>query len=138
MRLGIYDPEKTNIIVGVRKIDGLYNGEFITAVYNNPKRMTAISGGRGEYALSKNPDRTGVITIVTHLEPLSNQYLQSLADSGSLFPVFIQNKNETLTNLATAPEGWIEEPADFKLDEQEPGNIWIIGVGNLSIIRSKN
>ncbi len=136
MRIGIYDPSGVTVIVGTRKIDGFFSGTFVDAKYNNPKLMKAIAGSRGEYALSKNADRTGMVTIVLHIESASNAYLDSLAGAGSIFPFLVQSNGETVKELATAPEGWIEELPEMGFDADQGSRTWQIGVGDLKLIRS--
>lgn len=133
-KLGTYDPADVNIIVGTRKIDGLFNGTFITVARNNPVEIQAQIGARGEYALSANPDKSGTIAIVLHAEAESNIYLNSLVGSKSVIPVYIQRKGETINEIITAPEAWIQEAPQKEMDELEPSRTWLIGCGELQQI----
>jgi hypothetical protein len=133
MRNGIYDPEKTSLIVGTRQINNFASGTFISAAYQNPKRLQAMVGARGEYGLKRNANRSGLITIVLQPEALENSYLMSLANAESIFPILATRIGETLRDIATAPEGWIEESPNMDEDADEPNRTWIIGVGRLDL-----
>lgn len=133
-REGVYDPADVTVKVGTRNITGFYNGTFIEVSRNNPKEMSATAGSRGEYALSVNKDKTGQVSLVLHAESESNSYLGSLANSKSVVPLFINRNGETISEIITSPEAWIEEVPQKSYDAEEPSRTWQIGCGDLQQI----
>ena len=134
MRLGIYDPAEHTLIVGTRKISGFAEGTMIEFVPNNAKLMSAKVGARGEYSILKNRNRSGMINVNLDPESESNIYLNSLVGAESIFPVYIQRNGETVRDILTAPEGWIEERPDFSADDTGPTRTWGIGAGSVQQI----
>lgn len=132
MRAGQYNPEDVTLIVGTRQINNFGPGTFISAVYATPKRIEAQMGTRGEYGLKYNPKRNGLITLILLPDAAENSYLMSLANAKSIFPVLGMRVGETLRDVATGPEAWIEESPNWDNDE-EPTRTWVIGVGRLDL-----
>lgn len=136
MLIGKYDPKKNNVIIGVRKLSGFFDGSYVEANRNNPKEMTGIVGAEGETALTENSDRSGTISIVLHKESESNIYLDALCESRSKFPILIESAGEIVREIITSPEGWIEEKPQPNYDSTAPSRTWLIGVADLKTAHS--
>jgi hypothetical protein len=133
MRSGQYNPEDVNLIVGTRQINNFADGTFISAVYETPKRIQAQMGSRGEYGLKFNAKRNGLITIILLPDAAENAYLMSLANAKSIFPILATRVGETLRDVSTGPEAWIEESPAMDYDADAPTRTWVIGVGRLDL-----
>lgn len=130
-RLGKYNPKEVSLIIGTRRIDGFGPGTFIEVTRTNPKEITATVGGRGEYSLSQNPDRSGTVSFILQAESASNIYLQSLVGSGAIIPLFVNRTGETIREVITSPESWVEEKPQKAMDDTGPDRVWIMGAGDL-------
>jgi hypothetical protein len=135
-RIGKYNPKEVNLILGTRKITGYAPGTFIDVQYNNPDIMTPDVGAQGEYALVENPDTSGTITIVLQQDAADNAYLHALAASRSVFPAFGQRVGQTIREIFTSPEGWVQQRPGKGFDAAPSGRTWIIGAGDLQLVDS--
>lgn len=128
-REGIYDPSEVFVIVGGRTIQGFAEGTYVEITRNNPAEITAVVGARGEYSLSKNRDKSGVINLTLLAESPSNSYLDSLVGSGAIVPIVVTRNGETIKEIVTGPEGWIQERPQKTFDAEAPSRTWVLGVG---------
>lgn len=133
-RQGIYDPATVNLIISTRTIEGFGDGTFIEVARTNPKELTAQVGSRGEFGLVKNRDRSGTISFILQPESESAIFLNGLVGSDTIFPVLVQRLGETIREIVTAPEAWIEEIPQKSFDQENPQRTWLIGCGDLSQI----
>lgn len=131
-REGVYDPSEVFVTVGGRTIRGFAEGTFVEVTRNNPVEISAVVGARGEYALSKNRDKTGTFTLTLLAESPSNSYLDSLVGAESIVPVSVVRNGETIKELVTGPEGWVQERPQKTFDAEAPTRAWLIGVGEMT------
>lgn len=131
--LSTYSSEDVQITVGGVTISGAADASFCTVARTSDTWSMKIGSG-GEVARSKNPDRSGRITLRLLSTSDSNDYLSGLflADdlsNSGIVPVMIKDGNGT--SLFTAPQAWVVKPADADFDKEANEREWMLDCAEL-------
>ena len=111
MALKTYSPRKVSVIIGAFTLEGLVDDSFVSAERSTDAFTKQLSNN-GKATRIHSSDRSGMIKVTLQASSDSNDYLSALAIADDLsqigtFPIII--KDNSGTDLATAPEAWIKK-----------------------------
>lgn len=116
MSLKSYVPSSVSVIVGTVTLEGLAEDSFVDSERKTDAFTSSVSN-EGKVTRTKSSDRRGTIKVTLEASSDSNDYLSSLAITDDLtnvgtFPVIV--KDNSGTDLSTAPEAWITKIPNLK------------------------
>jgi len=140
MSLKSYVPARVSVIVGTVTLEGLAEDNFVDAERKTDVFSESISN-EGKVTRTKSSDRRGSIKITLEASSDSNDYLSTLAITDDLtnigtFPVYI--KDNSGSDLATAPEAWITKIPNLKKGKELGKVEWNLSCAELIIFLGSN
>lgn len=138
--LRTYNCDQISCIIGGRPITGFAKDSSIKVVRNSPM-WTYKVGLKGNGTRSKNPDKSGTITLVLEQSASDNDFLSEKHDiddklGTGVFSILIKDTNGR--TLIDAPEAWINKTADVELATEAGERTWNIDVDKLSMFVGGN
>lgn len=130
-----YSPEKIDVIVNGFALSGFTTDSIVT-IERSEDAFELYSGADGEIGRSKNPNRSGTITIMLASTSESNETLSALAIADELsgigtFPILVKDNNGT--TLAASGEAWVQKIAPSELARTINDREWIIQCARLDV-----
>lgn len=130
-----YSPEKIDVIVNGFALSGFATDSIVT-IERSEDAFELYSGADGEIGRSKNPNRSGTITIMLASTSESNETLSALAIADELsgigtFPILVKDNNGT--TLAASGEAWVQKIAPSELARTINDREWIIQCARLDM-----
>ena len=140
MSLKSYVPQRVSVIVGTVTLEGLAEDSFVDAERKTDAFSESVSN-EGKVTRVKSSDRRGTIKVTLQASSDSNDYLSSLAITDDLtnvgtFPVVI--KDNSGTDLATAPEAWITKIPSLKKGKELGKVEWTFSCAELILFIGSN
>jgi hypothetical protein len=128
-QLKTYSPEDITIIVEGVEIEGTAQ-DFCTVSYEED-HFTYTSGSDGEGCRSKNPDRSGTITITLMQTSTSNSVLSAIAKTdditgAAIFSILVKDNSPQATSLHTSDSAWIQKTSDAGYGKEAGDREWTI------------
>lgn len=141
-----YDPTKVVVTVGSYTVTGFADGSLVKCERNEDGFKLTV-GGDGEAVRSKNPNRSGKITISLMQSSASNEYLSSMAlldetgaagavttpraaPTASVQTVTVKDNNGN--SLWSADEAWVMKPADGDYEKEAKDRTWVLEAAKLT------
>jgi hypothetical protein len=133
-----YDPIKVVVTVGSHTISG-YGENSLVKCERNEDGFKLQVGGSGEAVRSRNPNRSGKITITLLQSSISNEYLSAMANldesgvagavaapntapTAGVLPVTVKDTNGN--TIWSAEEAWIVKPPAADLEKEAKEREW--------------
>jgi hypothetical protein len=131
-----YDPTEVSTTFSGQPIAGYATDTFIECV-RDEDAWTLTVGNSGDGARSRNPVKSGTITITLLAHSPSNALLQAIADadelSGEGVGEFMVKDRSTLTALCLARSAWIQKPPDWTRAKELGTVTWVLRTDELTI-----
>jgi len=123
-----YNPDQVRVNWGGKfNIDGFADGTFITMTRNSP-RTEVVVGAKGDNAITKSADFSGMIELTLLQNAPANEYLSyimSLEDiAGDLIRAIIEVTDPSGSVLSIAQRCHIQEPAPVTLGDGTNAKTW--------------
>jgi hypothetical protein len=138
-KVATYVPEDVSVTVNGADIRGFADGTFVNAERNN-QGFTLQVGSDGSPTRSKNPDRSGTITLTLQGSSAGNDTLTALAaldeesSNGVATVVVADNSGRTLCQ----GRGWVQKLPAREFAREISNVEWVFECGVLNIIHGGN
>lgn len=140
MSLKTYNAHEVSVIVGIRPITGLSEGDAVSVERESDSWSDSV-GISGEVTRSGSADKRGTITLRLQQTSEDNDYLSALVTADELtksgvVPVLIRDVNGN--SLYMAEEAWIKKPANASFAKDAGEREWVIRCARLEMFSGGN
>lgn len=139
-KLRTYNADLISCVIGGRPITGFAKDSSIQ-VERTSEQFTKRTGLKGNTTRSKNPDKSGTITLTLEQTSSDNDYLtgkHELDDKYGTGVFSVMIKDDNGTTLVDAPEAWVSKLAKVDLAVEAGERVWTIDVSDLSVFVGGN
>jgi hypothetical protein len=132
-----YDPTEVSVTFNGVTIDGFGPDTFVEVTRNQDGWTYQPSNSGPPGARSRNPDRSGTITITLIDSSPANALLQAFADADELtgegVGEFMVKDRGTATGKCTAQNAWVKKMPDWKRGKEVSTTVWVLESNNIVI-----
>lgn len=129
--IGTYDARKVVTTVDGVFITGYADGSFVKSSKDNDN-FEASSSAQGDAVISVNGDQMGTIEITLNQTSPSVSYLDGLANSRALVPVWVNSNNE-VKEVSGGTKAMITKPSDKEYGKSATNRVYTIKVFDYSV-----
>lgn len=126
-----YDPTATILNWNSIIIQGVMDGEFVTAEHRNPDVELHV-GAQGFATFVENADKSGMIKVILSQKSPTNGLL-SAAFRSKVAGMFLMTENDLVTTRVVGADARIEKHAPIKRGKTIVGMEWTWLVPNLQL-----
>lgn len=128
MATSTYDPRNVSVVVGTIMVNGFASGSMVKCERNNDTYSLEV-GGDGYGVRSRNPNRSGKITIRLLQSSATNISLTAMAASDELLGEGIVTVTVADLNgktLWSSPEAWVLKPPSSDHQDKASDREWVL------------
>ncbi|RUL56463.1 phage structural protein [Lysinibacillus antri] len=129
--IGTYDARKVVATVGGVFITGYADGSFVKASKDNDN-FEATSSAQGDAVVSVNGDQMGTIEITLNQTSPSISYLDNLANTRAMVPVWVNSNNE-IKEVAGGTKAMITKPSDKEFGKAASNRVYTLKVFDYTV-----
>lgn len=134
-----YSPADVSVTVNGIAISGYSEGTFVTCEREEDS-FTKIVGSDGKATRSKNPNRSGSITLTLKASSASNDTLSAFAskdeiDGSGVFAIMVKDNSG---RSVCAGSGWIRKPANAEFAKEVSDREWVFDIAVLTLFLGGN
>lgn len=127
-----YDAKNVNISVNGRVIQGFQDNDMVSYTFKEDRVQTAVDA-QGTPQVAINNNHLGQVTINLSGNSADHQWLNDLANKGTVFPIVITSDNEKISGNKAI----IAKPADGAFGKNVPGRTYTVEVLDMQVTVTK-
>lgn len=139
----IYDPLKVSLVFGTVTAEGFAAGSMIVATRNNDS-IQRFAGGTGNQTITRNADRSGMITVnLQQTSPTNDAFsiihnIFETSDAPIVLPVSLSDGYGT--TVINGAKAWLTKPADKDFGDADniSTSTWVIEVAEMNVFNGGN
>lgn len=129
--IGTYDARKVVTTIAGIFITGYADGSFVKASKDNDNFETS-SSAQGDAVVSINGDNMGTIEITLNQTSPSISYLDGLANSRAMVPVWVNSNNE-IKEVAGGTKAMVTKPSDKEYGKSASNRVYTLKVFDYAV-----
>ncbi|GGA31079.1 phage structural protein [Psychrobacillus lasiicapitis] len=129
--IGTYDARKVVVTVAGVFITGYADGTMVKSSKDNDN-FESSSSAQGDAVISVNGDNMGTIEITLNQTSPSISYLDSLANSRTLVPIWVNSNNE-IKEVTGGTKAMVTKPADKEYGKSASNRVYTLKVFDYTV-----
>lgn len=129
--IATYDARKVTTTVGGVILTGFPDGSFVKCSKDNDN-FTTSSGAQGDVAIAISGDALGTIEVTLSQTSPQVSYMDQLAVSSALVPVWVNSNNE-VKEVTGGTKAMITKPADKEYGKEVTNRVYTIKVFDYAV-----